>query len=334
MKKILLAVLLCVSFCLSGCTGSASDSKELKNQSRVIFYFDTVVTVSAYSNDDKLMDRVEKECQRYEKLLSKTVEGSDVWKINHAEGKRVKVSDETRQLIEKAIEYSRMSDGRFDITIEPCVALWDFTGKNMLKLPDADELAAAAEKVDWTKIDINEDGVMIPAGMSIDLGAIAKGYISDKVAEFMVEQGVESALLNFGGNVVTVGLKPDGSKWRIGVQDPEGVRDQSIVGVASIEDCAVITSGIYERGFDVDGVHYHHILDPDTGWSVQNELAGITIVTKEACTGDALSTTVFTMGLEEGTKFVEGLEGVDAIFVTRDGDVSYTSGLKGVFTPD
>lgn len=312
---------------------SACKEKEITQQSQVVFYFDTVTTINIYTNDDKLLSDVEEECLRYERLLSKTVEGSDVWNINHANGQRVAVSEETRALIMMALGYSRQSGGRFDITVEPCVALWDFTGEGMGILPDAGELAAAAEKVDWTQVDVNEDGVMIPAGMSIDLGAIAKGYISDMIAKFLMDRGVTSGYLNVGGNVRAIGSKPDGSPWRIGIQDPEGARDQSIVGVVTLSGDSVVTSGIYERGFVVDGVCYHHILDPETGWPVQNELAGISIVTENACMADALSTTVFTMGLEEGTAFIEGLAGVDAIFVTREGDVTWTSGLNGRFNP-
>lgn len=335
MKKVLLLLLLSLSLLLTACAAATSPPPAQNNgmQSRVIFYFDTVVTVNAYTDNPEVLDELEAECLRYENLLSKTVEGSDVWNINHASGERVQVSDETRKLILKALEFSAMSDGRFDITVEPCVALWDFTSEDRGALPDAAALAAAAEKVDWTKVDVNADGVMIPEGMSIDLGAIAKGYISDMMASFLADRGVESALLNVGGNVRTVGSKPDGSDWRIGIQDPEGVRDQSIVGVANLSNNAVVTSGIYERGFTLDGVVYHHILDPKTGWSVQNELAGVSIVAEEACTADALSTTVFTMGLEEGTEFIEALEGVDAIFVTRDGDISWTSGLNKLFKP-
>ena len=333
MKKRFALILLCMSLLLGGCQASKAKAAEENKQSRVVFYFDTVVTVTAYTDDANILSEMEAECLHYENLLSKTVEGSDVWNINHAKGERVAVSPETRELIEKALEFSRLSDGRFDISIEPCVALWDFTGENIGVLPDAEELAQAAEKVDWTKIDVNDEGVQIPEGMSIDLGAIAKGYISDRIADFLREGGVESALLNVGGNVRTLGLKPDGSNWRIGIQDPEGVRDQSIVGVVTLGDNAVVTSGIYERGFTLDGVVYHHILDTDTGWSVQNELAGVSIVTQEACTADALSTTIFAMGLEEGSAFIESLEGVDAIFVTREGDISWTSGLNDLFSP-
>jgi len=329
MKKIVLIITLCLAMLLSACSKKAEPAK----QSRVVFYFDTVVTVTAYTDDSRILDEMEAECLRYEKLLSKTVEGSDVWNINHANGERVPVSDETRWLIEKALEFSRSSGGRFDISIEPCVGLWDFSGENAPVLPDADELAEAAARVDWTKVDVNDEGVLVPAGMSIDLGAIAKGYISDRIADFLAAGGVETALLNMGGNVRTLGLKADGSQWRVGIQDPEGIRDQSIVGVVTIGDGAVVTSGIYERGFTMDGVVYHHILDPQTGWSVQNELAGVSIVARDACTADALSTTVFTMGLEEGSAYIESLEGVDAIFVTKDGGISWTSGLNGSFSP-
>ena len=331
MKKALIAVMLCIALLLTGCQSKAAEPRK---QSTVVFYFDTVVTITVYSEDENILSGLDEECLRYENMLSKTVEGSDVWNINHANGERVAVNEETRELILTALEFSRLSEGRFDITVEPCVALWDFTSEDRGVLPDADELAAAAEKVDWTKVDVNDEGVLVPAGMSIDLGAIAKGYISDRIADYFVEKGVESALLNVGGNVRTVGLKPDGSNWRIGIQDPEGIRDQSIVGVATLGDNAVVTSGIYERGFILDDVVYHHILDPNTGWSVQNELAGVTIVAKEACTADALSTTVFAMGLEEGSEFIENFDGVDAIFVTRDGDISWTSGLDGLFSPN
>ena len=329
MKKLISAFLasLLLLLPLSACKG------EVTQQSQVVFYFDTVTTINIYTNDNDLLSDVEQECLRYENLLSKTVEGSDVWNINHAEGARIPVSDETRELILLALEYSRLSDGRFDITVEPCVALWDFTGENIGKLPDEAALAEAAAKVDWTQVDVNDEGVQIPAGMSIDLGAIAKGYISDKIAQFMEARGVKSGFLNVGGNVRTIGSKPDGSSWRIGIQDPEGVRDQSIVGVVTLSNDSVVTSGIYERGFTADGVTYHHILDPNTGWPVQNELSGISIVTQSAATADALSTTVFAMGLEEGLSFVESLDGVDAIFVTRDGYLYWTSGLNGRFSP-
>ena len=333
----MLALSLLTACLPQGTQGSAAPTASpvvesgLSKQSRVGFFFDTVITIEAYTNDESILDDAIAECQRYDDLLSKTKEGSDVWKINHANGERVAVSQETLDIIRKALEYSKLSDGKFDITIEPCVALWDFTGENMGVLPDEAELAEAASHVDYTKVDVTDEGVQLPAGETIDLGAIAKGYITDRIKDFLVERGITCGMLNFGGNVLAIGSKPDGSNWNIGIQDPASTTGESIA-VVPVSDSAVVTSGIYERGFDVDGVRYHHILDTSTGWPVQNELAGITILASDAFDADALSTTVFAMGLEEGTAFVEGLDGVEAVFITRDEQVSWTSGLNDRLT--
>ncbi len=334
MRKRFLSLLPSAALCL--CLTACGGEKVLptptpQQRSQVGFYFDTVVTMQVYTDDENLLTRAQAECQKYDDLLSKTHEGSDVWNINHAQGERVAVSDETREILEKAMEYSRLSEGVFDVTVEPCVALWDFTGEGMGTLPDETALAQAADKVDWTQVDVNEEGVLLPAGMTIDLGAIAKGYITDRIADFLKAGGVESGYLNFGGNVLTIGHKPDGSEWNIGIQDPLGKRDQNIVGAARVADQAVVTSGIYERGFDLDGVRYHHILDSSTGWPVQNELAGVSIIAPDAFDADALSTTVFAMGVEEGSDFIESLEGIEAIFVTRDDTITWTSGLNDRF---
>ena len=323
------ALLLGLAACGDQVQPTSTPAPQAKSQ--VGFYFDTVVTMQVYTDDEQLLTDAQAQCQRYDDLLSKTHEGSDVWNINHAQGQRVAVSPETREILEKALEYSRLSDGIFDITVEPCVALWDFTGENMGILPDGKVLEEAAAKVDWTQIDLNDEGVLLPEGMTIDLGAIAKGYITDKIADFLRDRGVESGFLNFGGNVLVIGNKPDGSEWNIGIQDPLGKRDQNIVGAARVSDQAVVTSGIYERGFDLDGVRYHHILDTSTGWPVQNELAGVSIIAPDAFDADALSTTVFAMGVEKGTAFIESLEGIEAIFVTREDEVTWTSGLEDRF---
>lgn len=336
MKRRLFLPGLALALVLTGCSPvsaqpDATPAPEPKSQ--VGFYFDTVVTMTVYTDDESLLADVQKECQRYDQLLSKTAEDSDVWRINHSQGQRVAVSDETREILEKALEYSRLSDGAFDVTIEPCVALWDFSEDSDKTLPDEKALAQAAERVDWQQVDINEDGVLLPEGVTIDLGAIAKGYITDRIADFMRQRGVESGYLNFGGNVLTIGGKPNGEPWSIGIRDPKAPGGQDIIGAVKSRDMAVVTSGIYERGFDLDGVRYHHLLDPATGWPVQNELAGVTIVAEDAFDADALSTTVFNLGLEAGVDFVEQLEGVEAIFVTGEDDLIWTSGLEEQFTP-
>lgn len=325
MRKRLLPLLLVSALLLPALNGC---KRQLPKQSITGFYFDTVVTMTIYWKDDAPLKAAQEKCAYYENLLSKTVEGSDVWRLNHTEGERIQVDDETRAIIEKSLEYGALSQGGFDITIAPCVDLWDFTGENAGKLPDPDALAAAAELVDYTQVDVNDDGVKLGPGQSIDLGAIAKGYIAGRISDLLKEKGVESGLLNFGGNVQTIGNKPDGTPWNVGVQDPRSATGESIA-VMPVTDGAVVTSGIYERGFDLDGVRYHHLLDPATGMPIQNDLAGVTIFVDDSFDGDALSTTLFALGEEKGLALAEELDGVEAMFVTREDRVSYTSGLEG-----
>ncbi len=329
MKKRFLPLLLSGALLLAALAGCGREAPRTK-QTATGFYFDTVVTMTVYWPDDAPLKQALQKCAYYESILSKTRDGSDVWKLNHAGGERVKVSEDTRDILEKALEYSKLSEGRFDVTIEPCVALWDFTDGEAI-LPDATALAAAAAKVDYTQIDINDDGVKLAAGQTIDLGAIAKGYIADRISDLLKEQGIESGILNFGGNVQTIGDKPDGSQWNVGVQDPKGIRQTSLA-VVGVTDGAVVTSGIYERGFDLDGVRYHHLLDPATGMPIQNDLAGVTIFVDDSFDGDALSTTLFALGREDGLRMAEELDGVEAVFINRDDEIFYTSGLEGRIT--
>lgn len=343
MKKHLLPLALAAALLVSALVGCAvgGDTKvtasptetaaQRTKQTVTGFYFDTVINMTIYWQDDSPLTEALQKCAYYEGILSKTVEGSDVWNINHSGGQRVQVSEDTRDIIEKALEYAKLSDGAFDITIEPCVALWDFTDKNKAVLPDAAALAAAAAKVDYTKVDVNDDGVQLGEGQTIDLGAIAKGYIADRISDLLKGIGVESGLLNFGGNVQAIGNKPDGTPWNIGIQDPRGAQSESIA-VMPTTDAAVVTSGIYERGFDIDGVRYHHLLDTSTGYPIQNDLAGVSIFVSDSFDGDALSTTLFALGEQGGLALAAELDGVEAMFVTREDQVSYTPGLEGKLT--
>ena len=320
MKK-LLSALLVVLFTFTGCAAQETAVK----RSAVGFFFDTVVTLTAYTPDEGLLDRALKECARYEQLLSKTVEGSDVWAINHAQGRPVTVSQETLEVLETAQYVADISQGAFDVTVAPAVALWDFTGGGNL-LPDSEALAQAAALADYRKLTIEEGRVTLPEGMQIDLGGVAKGFIADQIDAFLRDNGVTSALLNFGGNVISIGDKPDGQgAWRVGIQNPAEPRGAYLMAVYAT-DLAVVTSGIYERGFDLNGVRYHHLLDPDSGWPVQNELSSVTILTRQSALADALSTATFVLGMEKGLALIESLAGVEAVFVTREGQIQATSG--------
>ncbi len=322
MKKYRTLALLLILACALNLTGCASAQQ--KKQTVVGFYLDTVITLTAYVDDTAVLNDALEECGRYERLLSRTVEGSDVWRINHAHGQPVEVSKETVELLETARQVSELSGGMFDVTIAPVSTLWDFTSGDAV-VPDAEAIAAAAKLVDYTRVKTDGSLVTIPEGMMIDLGGIAKGYIADAVKGYLEDRGVKSAVLSFGGNIVTIGLKPDGSPWKVGIQDIDRPTGEYML-VALNFGGSTVTSGIYERGFEADGVYYHHILDPDSGWPVQNELASVTIFSESSMWGDALATAAFSLGTGAGTKLIEGIDGVEALFIARDRSVSTTSG--------
>ena len=315
------ALLLC-----AGCGAKETEPAKTQKVSLVGYHLDTVITLTAYADDEQVLRDAMGECERLENLLSRTVEGSDVWKINHAGGEAVEVSEETAEVIACALEVGKLSGGAFDLTVAPVSVLWDFRSGAAV-LPDAGEIEKAAALVDYTKVKLDGRKVTIPAGMMIDLGGIAKGYIADKVKEYLVKRGVKHAILSFGGNVVAIGKKPDGSDWRVGIQDidkPTG----SYMLVARNSGGSTVTSGIYERGFELDGVRYHHLLSPKTGWPVQNGLASVTIFSDSSMWGDALATAAFVLGPEEGIRLIERVEGTEAVFIRKDRTTLYTSGTE------
>ena len=318
-RALALVLILACALNLVGCA-----SAQPKKQTVVGFYLDTVITLTAYVDDATVLNEALAECGRYEQLLSRTVEGSDVWRINHAGGQPVEVSNETLEILDVARQVSERSDGMFDVTIAPVSTMWDLPSGAAV-VPDADAIAEAATLVNYTKVKTDNGLVTLPEGMMIDLGGIAKGYIADAVKGYLAERGVESAVLSFGGNIVAIGLKPDGSPWKVGIQDIDKPTGEYML-VSLNYGGSTVTSGIYERGFESGGVYYHHILDPNTGWPVQNELASVTIFSDSSMWGDALATAAFSLGTEAGTRLIEGIDGVEAVFIARDRSVSATSG--------
>ena len=322
MKRIIMAgaVLLAVMMLCTGCA-----EKNLPKQAEVGFYLDTVITLTAYVEDRQVLKDALEECGRYERMLSRTVEGSDVWRINHANGAPVEVSDDTMRILQCAKEISEKSGGAFDVTIAPVSTMWNFT-REPHELPDAEAIARAAELVDYTRMQLDGNTVTLPEGMMIDLGGIAKGYIADQVKEYLKGRGVQYAILSFGGNIVAIGKeKPDGTPWKVGIQDIDKPTGEHML-VSLNRGGSTVTSGIYERGFTLDGVRYHHLLSAETGWPVQNELASVTIFSESSMEGDALSTTAYMLGTEKGMELIESLEGIEAVFIARDRTVTYTSG--------
>ena len=235
-------------------------------------------------------------------------------------------TDKSR-LVRCAQEISGKSGGAFDVTIAPVSTMWNFT-KEPHVLPDAEEIAKAAELVDYTRMKLEGNQVTLPEGMMIDLGGIAKGYIADRVKAYLEKRGIKYAILSFGGNIVAIGSgKPDGSAWKVGIQDIDKQTGEYML-ISLNKGGSTVTSGTYERGFDLDGVRYHHLLSAETGWPVQNELASVTIFSESSMEGDALSTTAFVLGTEKGLELIEGLEGVEAVFIAKDRTVTYSSGAK------
>lgn len=308
---------------LTGCQPKPPEKKSV-----VGFYFDTVITLSAFVEDDKVLKEALDECARYEKLFSRTIQGSDIWRINEESGP-VQVSPETIEMLTDALEVSKASGGAFDVTVEPETKLWDFSGETE-KLPGAAALKEAATHVDYRKLVIESSAVELPDDMGLDLGGIAKGYIADRLNEFLREKGVKSALINLGGNVLTVGRRAtDDAPWVVGIQDPKAENGANKLTLKA-EDLSVVTSGNYERFFILDGVRYHHLLNPATGWPVNEGLDSVTILSKSSAMGDALSTASYVLGLDKGMELIKQYDGVDAIFVNSDGSVVMTDGAKAL----
>lgn len=300
------------------------------------FYLDTICTVTIYSmegmSEEKagaVIDGAFSVCADYEKLLSKTAEGSDIWKINHAGGAPVVCDERTIQVIEKGLSYSELSGGRFDITIGPVSALWDFHSEHP-QPPPAEKLAAAVWHVDYRSVTIDGDTVsMGDPEAAIDLGGIAKGYIADRMVDWLKEQGVSGAVVDLGGNIAALGYK-DGKRtdFNIGIRDPFEPESGGIAGAVQIHDATLVTSGTYERSFEEEGVLYHHILDVKTGLPVKTDLISVTVIgpgdTSEDC--DALATTCLILGRDEGLALIDSLKGYEAVFIGTDGAIAATAG--------
>lgn len=292
------------------------------------FKLNTVINVKIYDSADKsLIDNVFKLCDKYEALFSRTMESSELYQLNHGtltkqDGGYI-VSAETADLIAKGLKYSRLSEGSFDISIEPVSSLWDFTSKEKV-VPTQAELHRALSLVDYKDVTLTDNRVQFQKeGMSLDLGAIAKGYIADRMKDFLVSKGVTSAIINLGGNVLCIGEKPDGSPFQVGIQKPFADRSETIATIG-ISDKSVVSSGIYERFFEKDGQFYHHILNPSTGYPYDNSLISVTIISENSVDGDGLSTSCFALGLEKGMELINSIPDVHAVFITDDYKLHYS----------
>ncbi len=304
--------------------------------SRTDFLLGTVVKISLYDHpSEELLDLSMNKLRELEDTLSINKTGTLIDAINAQAGVSPVVVDEaTYEVIEKGLAYSKLTGGAFDLTIGPVVKLWNIGFPNA-RVPSDDEIKEVLPQVGFDKVVLNPQDSSIyltEKGMCLDLGGIGKGYAADTVATLLKEHGVKHALIDLGGNLYALGDKPGNQLWSIGIQDPFNPRGK-IIGRIKTANKSIVTSGIYERYVeDANGHKYHHILDPKTGYPYENEIAGVTIISPSSTDGDALSTAIFAMGLEEGLAFVENLEGVDAIFITQDAKVYTTKGIQDTFT--
>lgn len=319
-------LLLCLVFLLTGCNPASTKKEPVSDTG---FYFDTVVSITLYNvENDSLIQDCFSLMADYEALLSRTREGSDVWNINHSQGTPVEVSEDTATLIQTALHYAKVSQGAFDITIAPVTDLWDFQGEGEHFLPNPEELADALTHVDYQNIVLNGTTVtLLDPDAAIDLGGIAKGYIADRLKEFLVSQGITSGFIDLGGNLLTIGTKPDGTPWKMGIRKPFAETTSQLCATASITDDSLVTSGTYERYFEKNGTLYHHILNIETGYPADTGLVSVSILAPDSVDCDALSTACFLLGLERGMELIEAQKDTEALFITEDGTLHRSSGF-------
>jgi len=300
---------------------------------KMSFMLDTVVNIKIYGKDEKTANALIGEafeiCAWYESLFSRKIEGSDVYRINSAGSEAVSVDPETAALIELSLKYRELSGGAFDITVGGLSDIWDFKSEHAAPPADADIKKALSHIGAGIFVDLGNNTVTLSDPEArLDLGAVAKGYIADRIADYLRERGV-SAIIDLGGNIVSTGRKPGGSKWLIGIQKPFA-QDGELIAAIKTGETSVVTSGSYQRYFYYNDKLYHHIFDTATGWPAESGLTSVTVISASSAEGDALSTALFCMGLERGLELAGSLPGIEAVFVTEMGAVFYTSGLEDV----
>lgn len=313
-------------FCILTFNACSAPSRSEKFSVTGLF-FDTVIQIDAWGTDGAMIETCLDECleicEEYENKFSNTVKTSEISRINQANGQPITVSDETIELLQKGIAYGELTNGKFDITISSVSDLWCFTDNPNKEIPSEAVIAEALAHVNYKNIQINRNTVtLLDPNTKIDLGGIAKGYIADQLKRHLTESDIEHALINLGGNSLAVGSKYDGSAFRIGIQKPFAEQGTAITAL-EITDQSVVSSGIYERYFEKDGMIYHHILDIDTGYPVRNNLLQVTIVSDSSVDGDALSTSCYILGLEAGSELIKELDGIEAYFITDDYEIHH-----------
>lgn len=299
---------------------------------RTEYVLGTICTINLFNHGtDAIYNEAFDRLKKLESILSANRDDTNLAAINAAAGiNPVKAEPETLTILRDALTYSEKTGGMFDPSIGPLVKSWNI-GTDYAAIPKPAVLHSAMSLVNYHDIIIDEkNGTVFLArkGMKLDLGAIAKGYAADDIARLLKSHNIKKAIIDLGGNIYAMGEKEPGKNWNIGIRDPETERGEPILSI-SVNNTSVVTSGIYERFFEVDGKKYHHILDPRTGYPVENELLSVTIVATSSMDADALSTSTFLLGTDKGMALIEKTKNVDAIFINKQKEVRISSGLRG-----
>ena len=317
MKKIL--PIFFILFFVSGCA-------QRNPITRTELIFDTPVTISiSLANGENVLSEAFNLCRKYEQRFSKNIPTSEVYELNNSNGEPVIVSDELLYLLEQSIYYSSITDGLFDITINPLFELWDFKSDNPV-VPLLYDINTALKSIGYKNIYIHGNEVTLKNNAKIDLGGIAKGYIADELNSFLISKGVESATIDLGGNIVTIGSKSTDDDWKVGICNPSSDTNDIILSI-DVNSQSIVTAGAYERNFTIDEKIYHHILNPKTGFPAESDLISVTIITPSSFVADGLSTSCFLLGLDKSMQLIENSPDVEAIFIDKENEIHTTSGI-------
>lgn len=332
MIKRFLTIIICVAMLCSGCKNAEKKEQEATKYSEDIYAMDTYMSLTAYGDQaQSAVEEAIEEIKRLDNLWSVGNINSEIYKLNDTGS--FNVSKDTMDILDRAKDIYDNTNGAFDITIFPLMNLWGFTNGEY-KVPTSKEINDTLELVNQSRLNLCNDKLTLGDKQQIDLGAIAKGYASSRVMDIWKEKGVASGMVTLGGNVQVLGYKNEGTEWRIGIQDPNN-QEGELLGVVSIADKAVITSGGYERYFEMDGAKYHHIIDTNTGYPANNGLISVSIISSDGTMADALSTALFVMGKDQAIEYWQNRSmEFDAILVTENGKIYVTEGLKDSFTSD
>ena len=328
----ILALLLCLAALLSMTACGSASAMEQKQ----IFAMDTVMTLTAYgSHATEGLDAATSIINSMEALLDPELPTSTTYAINHANGANIVVNAQIAKMLSTAKTVYDQSDGALDLSLYPVVKLWGFVDGRYY-VPLYEEIQAQLSRRAFDKMILTSYpatgsySVSFPAGTEISFGAIGKGCAAENAVSAMRQAGVKSGIISLGGNVQTLGLKPDGSQWTVAIQDPNNTA--SWVGTIKVGETAVVTSGSYQRFFEFDGNTYHHIINPISGSPTSNGLLSATIICEDGTLSDALSTTMFVLGETRALNYWRQHGGFEMILINKSNQVICTKGLIDIFT--